>query len=240
MTAEPSRTDAGFEAKTGEMSNGILVAEAGGAGLLTFAITATGILSERHAIGDTALALGVTALAGACTFFVLARILAPFIAGYFNPAFTLALVMAGRLRPPAAMICASAQIMGAMLGVMAAHLFTNTGVIQTASQVQTGASVWLGEALASALFIFIALATIARSRALLPLTGAICLLIIAPATPSISFANPAVTLARSLTESFTAIALTDAVIIAIIQLIAVFGGCTACHWLNKAGQPKSR
>lgn len=209
---------------SGEISNGTLAAEAGGTGLLAFAIVTSGILAERYAINDGGFALAATALTAATSFFILVSLLAPYLASFFNPAIALSQILSGRLQLAAGLVCAAAQIMAAMLGVMAAHLATNTGIIQTASFARSGFAVWGGEAAAMLVFTFALLSLRDRSRFILAAAGALCLLLSTLAVPSMSFVNPALTLARSLTESFTALALTDAVIIAIVQLAAAVAG----------------
>ena len=198
-----------------------LAAEALGTGLLTFLIVASGVLAERHAGGSIALAVLMTALTGAAGFLVFARILSPSAASGFNPALTLALILTRRVDLMTGLCMAAAQIAASFLGVMLAHLVTNTGLVQVATQLATGPGVWGGEFLGTGLFVFAVLSLTASGReALIPLTGASALLAIALATPSLSFANPALTLARSLTDSFTAIRLIDAGVIAGIQLLA--------------------
>jgi hypothetical protein len=103
---------------------------------------------------------------------------------------------------------------------VAAHFATGTGLIQNASLHHSGAAVWGGEAAATAAFIVAVLFLEKRGRYLAAFVGTAIMFIAAAVTPSVSFANPALTLARSLTETFASIALTDAVIIAGIQLAA--------------------
>jgi glycerol uptake facilitator-like aquaporin len=192
-----------------------------GSGLLTFLIVAAGLLAERHAGGSIALAALITALAGAAGFLVLTRASPSWAAGGFNPAIIFALILSGRVGIVPGLLRAAAQIAAAFLGVMLAHLVTNTGLVQTATQIQTGAGVWCGEFLGTALFVLATLSLATHGRdALMPVTGALALLAIALATPSLSFANPALTLARALTDSFTAIRLIDAATIAGIQCLA--------------------
>jgi hypothetical protein len=130
------------------------------------------------------------------------------------------------------LIRAGAQIAAAFLGVMLAHLVTNTGLVQVAGQIQTGEGVWLGEFLATALFVFAMLAAARGSTGSAALTGALCLLASALATPSTSLANPALTLARALTDSFLSIRLSDALLIAAIQMIAAIAAWAAYRWLR--------
>lgn len=209
-----------------------ITAEAIGAGMLTFLIVAAGILGERFAIDNIALASLITALAGAAAFAVLARALTPAAVAYFNPAMALAFILSGRIDVLTGVLCAAAQIAAAFLGVMIAHIVTNTGLVQVATQIQTGEGVWLGEFLGAGLFVFALLSVMHRRPERASLTGAFCLLTIALATPSTSSANPALTLARTLTDSFTAIRLMDAVAIAGIQLAAAIVAFALYRWLT--------
>jgi glycerol uptake facilitator-like aquaporin len=138
----------------------------------------------------------------------------------FNPAVAFARVLRGELPHAAGLTCAAAQIKGAGAGVVAAHFATGTGLIQNASLHHPGAAVWGGEAAATAAFIVAVLFLEKRGRYLAAFVATAIIFIAAAVTPSVSFANPALTLARSLTETFASIALTDAVIIAGIQLAA--------------------
>jgi glycerol uptake facilitator-like aquaporin len=210
----------------------MIAAEALGSGLLAFIAVGAGILAERYAIHDLLLALFMTALGTSCAFFVLARTLGHHAPALFNPAFALALALSGRLTFAAAIYSAGAQIAAAFVGVMVAHLVTNTGLVQTATQVYTGEGVWGGECVASALFIFAMLTVTRGTPRHAPLTGAACLLAIALATPSVSFASPALTLARGLTDSFMAIRLEDAVLIAAIQIAAALAAWLLHRWFS--------
>ena len=210
-----------------------LTAEAAGSGFLALIIVAAGILAERHAGGSIALAALITALAGASGFLVLMRTLSPWAASLFNPALALAFMLTGRADLMTGILSAAAQIAAAFLGVMLAHLVTNTGLIQAATQIQTGTGVWTGEFLGTGLYVFAILTLTARGReAPIPLTGALALIAISLATPSLSFANPALTVARSLTDSFTAIRLVDAAAIAGVQCLAAIGAWLLHLWFS--------
>jgi glycerol uptake facilitator-like aquaporin len=104
-------------------------AEAIGAGLLAFIVVAAGLLGERFAIDSIAIASLITALGGAAAFAVLARVLVPAAVSYFNPAIAFAFILSGRIDLLTGMLCAAAQIAAAFLGVMLAHIVTNTGLV---------------------------------------------------------------------------------------------------------------
>jgi glycerol uptake facilitator-like aquaporin len=214
-----------------------LAAEAAGSGLLSFVIVAAGVLAERGSGGSIALASLITALAGSACFLALSRALSPWASVLFNPALALTAILSGRLDLLTGVLTAAAQIGAAILGVMVAHLTTNTGLVQVATQIQTGAGVWTGEVLGTGIFVTTMLALPARGReALVPVGGAVALLAIALATPSLSFANPALTIARALTDSFTAIRLMDAAQIAGLQCLGAIAAWLVTGWLSPGRQ----
>jgi glycerol uptake facilitator-like aquaporin len=235
MAAEPASEAAEGQARGGADRDSLALTaiEALGSGLLAFVVVASGIIAERHAIHNTGLALLMTSLAGASAFTVLAAAFRGRSVAFFNPAFTLALLLRGEFSVASGLVLASAQIAAAFLGVMTAHIVTNTGLVQAASQIATGPGVWLGEFLATAIFILAMLAAVGRGGERPALTGGLALLAASLATPSVSFANPALTLARALTDSFTALRLEDAAIIALIQALAAIAAVLLDRWLRR-------
>jgi glycerol uptake facilitator-like aquaporin len=208
-----------------------LVAEALGSGSIAFLTIAAGIFAERYSQGNIGLAVLITALAPAAGFAVLARALGAAATGLFNPAFGLSLALSGEMPLARALLGGAAQIAAACLGAMLAHIVANTGVVQIATEIQTGPAVWTGEFLATALVTLVLLRTRRKTAHFLPLFGALALVAVALATPSLSLANPAVTLARGLTDSFTSIRLADAALIAICELAGALAATLLNAWL---------
>jgi glycerol uptake facilitator-like aquaporin len=128
-----------------------LVAESVGSGTLSFLVVAAGILGERYAGGNIGPAILVTALSAAAGFAALARALDSAAPSLFNPAFAFALALSGRMPLVSALLAGAAQIAAACLGVMIAHMVTNTGLVQIATAIQAGWPVWIGECLYSGL-----------------------------------------------------------------------------------------
>ena len=208
-----------------------LIAETLCATLFAFFIVGACILAERFAIHNVGLALLMTAMAGAASFFVLAASFAGQARFLFNPALAFSFALAGRSSLGGGVLAGVVHIAGAFLGIMLAHMVTNTGLVQTATQTQTGPGVWLGEFVVTAVFVYAMLSLRdGRRRAV---AGGLTLLAAALATPSTSFANPALTLARALTDSFTSIRLEDAALIAAIQMLAALAGWTVHGWVKK-------
>ncbi len=208
-----------------------LAAEALGAGLITFLTVAAGILAERFSAGSVGLAMLATALTAAASFAVLAQTLGRLAGSYFNPGLAFALALSRKIPLVPALTCAAAQMAAAMLGAVLAHMVTNTGFVQIATAIHYGPPVWVGEFIGSAFVIFVLLRLTATAPRALPLLGALALLAASLATPSLSLANPAVTRARGLTDSFTSIRLADAAIIALCQFAAAFAAWALDRWL---------
>lgn len=214
----------------------MLTAEGLGAGVLGFLVVAAGVLGERYAGGNIGLAMLATALSASAGFAVLARTLGDAAPSLFNPAFAFGLVIGGRLPLMLAMMAGATQIAAACFGVMIAHMVTNTGLVQIATQIQTGTPVWIGEGLAGTLTVFTLLRLAERPSPLTPLFGALAMLATMLATPSLSLANPAVTLARGLTDSFTSIRLADAGLILACQFGGALVASVLALWLFPRGR----
>jgi glycerol uptake facilitator-like aquaporin len=214
-----------------------LVAEALGAGLLAFLTVAAGILAERFSGGSVGLAMLATALTAAAAFAVLAQTFGRLAGSYFNPGLALGLALFRKLPLSLALLSAASQMAAGMLGVVLAHMVTNTGFVQMATAIQYGFPVWIGEFIGSALVVFVLLRLTVVAPGRIPLLGGLAILAVALATPSLSLANPAVTLARGLTDSFTSIRLGDAAIIVLCQFAGALAACLLQWWLFADEKP---
>ncbi len=201
----------------------VLTSEFIGTCLLVATVIGSGIMAERMAGGNAAVALlGNTAATGA-VLYVLISLLGPISGAQFNPAVTLFLE---RRHNRAAMIVT--QCAGAVAGTMLAHAMFGLAVVQESAHVRATHGEWLGEAVATfGLILTIRLGAKYRPDALPALVAA---WIIAGYwfTSSTSFANPAVTLARTLTDSFSGIRPLDAPAFVVMQLL----GAGAALWLS--------
>jgi glycerol uptake facilitator-like aquaporin len=209
----------------------MLAAEAMGTGAITFCIVAAGMLAERFAGGNIALSMLATSLAGVSAFVAL-RLTLYRVAPYaFTPLMALAGVLEERTPLKEALLVSVAQIAAAALGVMLAHLVTNTGLVQVATQIHTDYGIWGGEFLAGAFFVMVMRDMRKAEPWKTALAGGLALLAVSLIMPSMSFANPAITLARTLTDSFTAIRLQDAGCIAACQVLGAAAGVFLGRWL---------
>jgi len=182
------------------------LAEAVGTALLLAAIVGSGIMAERLAGGNLALALLANSLATGGALVALILTFAPISGAHFNPAVTVAAIIAGDMRGRDAVPYIAAQVIGAVLGVWLAHIMFDLPIIEVSARERSGLGQWAGEFTAS--FGLIALIESGRRHFAAALPGAVAAYIAAAYwfTSSTSFANPAVTLARSLSDTFAGIA----------------------------------
>lgn len=205
----------------------------GTAGLLA-TVVGSGLMAESLADGNQALALLANSLATALMLAVLITVFRPLSGAHFNPAVSLFLSIAGELPRRQLPVYLSAQAVGAVLGVVLAHLMWELPALQWAQQTRYGSGVWVSEMVATAGLLFVIIAAIRRCPEQIPwLVGAY----IGAAywfTASTSFANPAVTLARTLTDSFTGIAAGSAPAFLLAQLLGAGLGTMAAWYLTAA------
>lgn len=181
-----------------------LVAEALGTGFLVATVVGSGIMAQRLT-DDVALQLLGNTIPTGAILVVLITCLGPLSGAHFNPAVSLGFALKGALPSRELGPYIAAQIIGGILGTWAAHLMFATDVFQISQTVRTGGAQWFSEAVAAFGLMAIILAGLkARAEAVPWLVG----LYIAAAywfTASTSFANPAVAIARSLTDTFSGI-----------------------------------
>jgi glycerol uptake facilitator-like aquaporin len=212
-----------------------LAAETLGSAILVATVVGSGVMAER--LTDIpALALLANALATAAALIVLVTVLRPISGAHFNPAVTVAAALTRGLSPPVAAAYVAAQVVGAMAGTALAHLMFDLPVAQLSQHVRTGGGQWLGEVVATAgLVLVINLAAKRQPAAVPALVG----LYIGAAywfTSSTSFANPAVTLARAFSDTFSGIALADVPAFIVAQLVGAAIGVVLARWLQPAAE----
>ena len=183
----------------------LLAAEAIGTAFLLATVVGSGIMAERLADGNLAVALLGNSVATGAILVVLISLFGPISGGHFNPAVTLAFALRREISTRLAVAYIAVQIVGAVGGTALAHLMFDENLLQLATTERTGIGQWISEAVATfGLVLTILGALRVRPGAVPALVG----LYITAAywfTASTSFANPAVTLARSLTDSFSGV-----------------------------------
>src|ERR1043165_8286266 len=183
-----------------------LAAEGLGTAFLLMAVVGSGIMGERLAGGNVATALLANTMATGAALAVLISIFGPLSGAHFNPAVTLFFALRREIRPVMVLAYVAAQIGGAIIGVWLAHAMFAMPVLEFSTNLRDGPAQWLAEFIAT----FGLLATIAGSIRFSPATTPMLVgLYITAAywfTASTSFANPAVTIARALSDSFAGVA----------------------------------
>lgn len=188
--------------------NRSLLAEALGSAILLAVVVGSGIMGEQLGGGNAALALLANSLATGAGLFVLIMLFGPVSGAHFNPAVSLVATLRGELPGRQLPFYILAQAGGAVLGVCIAHTMFGLDLLQTSVKVRTGPAQWSAEFVATfGLLLTILGASRAKNQTLAPLAAMVALYITAAYwfTASTSFANPAVTVARSLTDTFAGI-----------------------------------
>lgn len=186
------------------------MAEFLGALLLAGVVIGSGILAARLADGNDAVALLGNTLATAAILFVLINVLGPISGAHFNPAVTLVFVLRGETKLSVALLYAPLQVAGCVAGVVLAHAMFDMPLLQTATTARDGLAQMLSEGVATFALVFAILGGVRFKPNAVP---AIVALTIAAGywwTASTSFANPAITIARALSDTFAGIRPVDA------------------------------
>jgi glycerol uptake facilitator-like aquaporin len=214
-----------------------LVAEALGTALLLAIVIGSGIMGERLAGGNAAIALLGNTLATGAGLVVLITMFGPLSGAHFNPAVTLVFALRRELDAPTAAAYIAVQFIGAIAGVWAAHLMFAEPVWQVSTKLRDGPAQVFSEGVAT----FGLIAAIFGSFRFRPeATPLIIGLYITSAywfTASTSFANPAVTVARALSNTFAGIAPSSAPAFIVAQLAGAGIAAGLCSWLFKQDLP---
>ncbi len=183
-----------------------LLAEALGSAFLLATVVGSGIMGAKLAGGNVAIALLGNTIATGAMLVVLIQIFGPVSGAHMNPAVTLAFALQGEFRWRDAAPYLLAQLAGAVAGVWAAHLMFDLPVWQTSTTVRAGAAQWFSEAVATFGLLLAIFGCLARARAAIPYAVGLYITAAYWFTASTSFANPSVTIARSLSDTFAGIA----------------------------------
>ena len=214
-----------------------LTAEALGSAFLLIAVVGSGIMGERLSGGNVAIALLANSLATGAALAVLISILGPISGAHFNPAVTLSFALRREIAPGMGALYVAMQLAGAVAGVWAAHAMFAMPILEVSHKLRDGPAQWFAEAVAT----FGLLATIAGALRFTPHAAAyLVALYITGAywfTASTSFANPAVTVARALTDSFAGIAPASVAPFIVAQAVAALVAYASLGWLFAVARP---
>jgi glycerol uptake facilitator-like aquaporin len=214
-----------------------LAAEALGTGVLVATVVGSGIMAETLT-KDVALALLCNTLPTGAILVVLITVLGPISGAHFNPAVTLVFTGKRELPVQEALLYIVAQIAGGIAGTMAAHLMFGLPVIDFSLKARTGGAQWFAEAVAAFGLITTILAGIRFQRNAVPWLVGLYITAAYWFTASTSFANPAVAIARSLTNTFAGIRPVDLPGFIVAELLGAIVAAVLMNWM--LGRPEVR
>jgi glycerol uptake facilitator-like aquaporin len=208
-----------------------LAAEGLGAFFLFATVVGSGIMAENLAGGNDAVALLGNTVATGAILFVLIAMLGPISGAHMNPAVSLVAAARGELAGRDAAAYAAVQLGFGILGAWAAHLMFDLPTLQLSVKARTGLGQWAGEAVATFGLVLTIIGTVRHRPALVPASVALYITAAYWFTSSTSFANPAITIARSLSNSFAGIAPADVPAFVAAQLAGAAAGAILARFL---------
>ena len=208
-----------------------LVAEALGTGLLLATVVGSGIMAETLSGGNVAIALLGNTLATGAILAVLILIFGPISGAHFNPAVTLCFWMRREIAAGEAVGFVAAQVVGGLLGVLAAHFMFELPAFLASEKIRTGPSQWFAEAVATFGLVSTILGCIRFRAEAVPYAVGLYITAGYWFTASTSFANPAVTIGRTLTDTFSGIRPADAPAFIAAQLVGAVLATLLWGWL---------
>jgi glycerol uptake facilitator-like aquaporin len=214
-----------------------LAAEGLGTALLLAAVVGSGVMGEQLAGGNVAMALLANAIATGAALVVLITVFGPISGAHFNPAVTLVMTLRRQLPPRDALAYGLVQAIGAVLGVWAAHAMFGLPLWQISQHVRSGPDQWFSEAVAAFGLVAAILGAVRWRPDQVPAIVGLYIVAAYWFTASTSFANPAVTIARSLTDSFAGIAPASAPAFIFAQLLGALLAWGVMGWLTPREGP---
>jgi len=199
-----------------------LIAELLGSLLLTGVVIGSGILGADLSNGNQAIALIGNTIATGAILWILVAVLAPISGAHFNPAVTIAFLITKQISRRLAFVYIVFQIFGCIIGAWLAHVMFELPLFQIGTNDRSGISKIIAEAVATFTLVFAIFGAIKHDPKSVPMAVALAIVAGYWWTSSTSFANPAITVARSLTDSFAGISPTNLPGFIIGQLIGAF------------------
>ena len=208
-----------------------LVAEALGTAFLLATVIGSGIMAQRLSGGNLALALLGNTLPTGAILVVLILIVGPVSGAHLNPAVSLAFAWRRELAWDTTTLYIAAQMLGALAGVWAAHLMFELPLVQFSTTVRSGPGQWFAEAVATFGLLLTIFGCLAGARAAIPYAVGLYITAAYWFTASTSFANPAVTIARSFSDTFAGIAPGGVAAFIAAQLAGALAASLLARWL---------
>jgi glycerol uptake facilitator-like aquaporin len=208
-----------------------LAAETLGTAMLLATVIGSGIMGETLAEGNTAIALLGNTIPTGAILVVLILMLGPVSGAHFNPAVTLAFLLRREISGGQALAYVAVQLIGGLLGMLAAHAMFDLTLLQTSSTLRSGASQWFSEIVATFGLVTTILGTLRWRPEAVPYAVGLFITAGYWFTASTSFANPAVTFARAFTDTFSGILPAHMPAFIIAQLVGATLATLLCGWL---------
>jgi glycerol uptake facilitator-like aquaporin len=208
-----------------------LVSEWLGTMFLLAAVVGSGIMAENLAAGNMAIALLGNTIPTGAILVVLITIFGPISGAHFNPAVTIAFLLRGEILPWRAVAYVVVQVVGGICGAVLAHLMFELPLVQESSKLRTGVAQWISEFAATFGLLATIFGTLRWRAKAVPMMVGLYITAAYWFTASTSFANPAVTIARSFTNTFSGIFPGHALGFIVAQLAAAVIGTYALRWL---------
>ncbi len=215
-----------------------LAAEALGTGLLVCTVVGSGIMADRLSDDVGVSLLGNTIPTGAILV-VLITVLGPVSGAHFNPAVTLAFRMLGSIGTGAALAYVAAQVAGGVLGSVLAHAMFEEALVQLSTTARTGAGQWIAEITATFGLVLTILAALRLRPDAIPVLVGLYITAAYWFTASTSFANPAVAVARGLSDTFAGIRPADVPAFVLAQCLGAALGVAVVGWLLRPLEEKA-
>jgi glycerol uptake facilitator-like aquaporin len=207
------------------------LSEALGTAILLATIVGSGIMAEHLAGGNLAIALLGNTIPTGAILVVLITVLGPVSGAHFNPVVSLAMCLTHNLPWARLLPFVACQVAGAVIGVWLAHAMFDFPIFQLSTKIRWGSGQWIAEAVATFGLLLTIFGGLRHNPAAIPLTVGLYITAAYWFTASTSFANPAVTLARALTNSFSGIAPVAVAPFVVAQIIGMLAGVIASRWL---------
>jgi glycerol uptake facilitator-like aquaporin len=208
-----------------------LAAEALGTGLLLATVIGSGIMGERLAGDNVALALLGNTLATGAILAVLITMLGPISGAHFNPALTAVFALRREISPGEALGYVLMQVAGGLVGVLVAHGMFDEPLLQVSTRIRSGPAQWLSEWVAAFGLVLTILLTLRSNPAAVAASVGLYITAAYWFTASTSFANPAVTIARAFSDTFAGIRPVDVAPFIAAQLAGALAAVPISRWL---------
>ena len=202
-----------------------------GTALLLATVVGSGIMAESLANGNVAIALLGNTIPTGAILVVLTTMLGPISGAHFNPAITFVFALRKEIAPVSAVIYVVVQVLGGILGVLMAHAMFAQDLLQESLKLRTGPDQWFAEGVATFGLVFTILATLKAKESAVAMAVGLYITAAYWFTASTSFANPAVTIARSFSDTFAGIAPSSVPAFIAAQLVGALIALAVCSWL---------